>query len=370
MVSTNSNGDIVNYTMATHHHLMGPSGPSVPYRRPRDFMPGMRHRIASFVAVNFGDDAVEWDMVTQSPATGADRGTIPMATALTTSSCSTRPHTGSPPGSWMGREHPASFMDVSHERHRRLEGRGDGPYPTGTAFATSSCSTRPPTGSAPGSWMGRDIPPASCMSTKPTSAAGGLWTADRNRDGIADILMQHASAHRVAAWLMDRVGHPASFMVVHPADIGDWKVVGRPILNRDGVADILMQHASAHGVAAWLMDSSGTSRQLHGCLPCRHRRLEGRGRPISIGTALPTSSCSTRPHTRSPPGSWMGRDIPPASCPSTPATSAIGGSTAKPIRLCPKGLGMRGRTHPWSSRTDLCRDKKRERLDHNVRGCK
>ena len=84
-----------------------------------------------------------------------------------------------------------------------------------------------------------------------------MGTADLNRDGIADILMQHASAHWVAAWLMDGAGHAASFMDVYPADIGDWKVVGTADLNRDGIGDILMQHASAHWVAAWLMDGAG-----------------------------------------------------------------------------------------------------------------
>lgn len=69
--------------------------------------------------------------------------------------------------------------------------------------------------------------------------------------------MQHASAHAVAAWLMDGTGHPASFTYVYAGDIGDWKIVGSADLNRDGIDDLLMQHGSAHWVAAWLMDGMG-----------------------------------------------------------------------------------------------------------------
>jgi hypothetical protein len=84
-----------------------------------------------------------------------------------------------------------------------------------------------------------------------------VGTADLNRDGIDDILLQHSSAHWVSAWLMDGTGHPASFVHIYPDDIGDWKVVGTADLNRDGVVDLLMQHSSAHWVSAWLMDGTG-----------------------------------------------------------------------------------------------------------------
>ena len=85
-----------------------------------------------------------------------------------------------------------------------------------------------------------------------------VGAADVNRDGIDDLLMQHATAHSVAAWLMDGAGHPATFMYVHANDIGDWKIVGTADLNRDGIDDLLMQHASAHSVAAWLMNGAGS----------------------------------------------------------------------------------------------------------------
>jgi hypothetical protein len=84
-----------------------------------------------------------------------------------------------------------------------------------------------------------------------------VGTADLNRDGITDILLQHASAHWVSAWLMDAQGRAASFMHIYPEDIGGWRVVGATDLNRDGIADILLQHASAHWVSAWLMDGQG-----------------------------------------------------------------------------------------------------------------
>jgi len=101
--------------------------------------------------------------------------------------------------------------------------------------------------------------PASFMYVHPDDI--GDWeivgTADLNRDGIDDILMQQESAHAVAAWLMDGAGRIASFTYIYPGDIGEWKVAGTADLNRDGIDDILMQHASAHSVGAWLMDGTG-----------------------------------------------------------------------------------------------------------------
>jgi hypothetical protein len=59
----------------------------------------------------------------------------------------------------------------------------------------------------------------------------GNWkvvgTADLNRDGIGDILLQHSSGHWVGAWLMDGAGHAASFVDVYPDDPGGWRVNGK-----------------------------------------------------------------------------------------------------------------------------------------------
>jgi len=84
-----------------------------------------------------------------------------------------------------------------------------------------------------------------------------VGTADLNRDGIADILLQHSPSAWVGAWLMNGAGQPASFVPVYSGDLGGWKVVGTADLNRDGIADILLQHSPSTWVAAWLMNGAG-----------------------------------------------------------------------------------------------------------------
>ena len=84
-----------------------------------------------------------------------------------------------------------------------------------------------------------------------------VGTADLNRDGIGDILLQHSVSSSVGAWLMNGAGQAASFVLVYSGDLGGWKVVGTADLNRDGIDDILLQHSPSTWVAAWLMNGAG-----------------------------------------------------------------------------------------------------------------
>jgi len=89
----------------------------------------------------------------------------------------------------------------------------------------------------------------------------GNWrivgAVDLNGDGISDIVMQHSTLTWVAAWLMDGSGRPTGFVPVYSGDTGQWRVVGFLDLNRDGIDDILLQRSGTTWVAAWLMDGVG-----------------------------------------------------------------------------------------------------------------
>ena len=80
---------------------------------------------------------------------------------------------------------------------------------------------------------------------------------DLNGDGIGDILLQDPQSTYVGAWLMNASGQAVSFVLVYPANVAGWKVVGTLDLNADGIADILLQDTTTTYVAAWLMDSAG-----------------------------------------------------------------------------------------------------------------
>jgi hypothetical protein len=89
----------------------------------------------------------------------------------------------------------------------------------------------------------------------------GAWrvaaTADLNHDGISDIVLQHTTLTWVAGWVLNASGQINGYVPVFSGDIGQWKVVGTIDLNRDGIDDLLLQHSTATWVAAWLMDGAG-----------------------------------------------------------------------------------------------------------------
>jgi len=82
-------------------------------------------------------------------------------------------------------------------------------------------------------------------------------TADLNHDGITDIVLQDVNTTYVGAWLMNGAGQAASFVAVHFAPTGSWRVAGSEDLNGDGIVDILLQDSSSTFVAAWIMNASG-----------------------------------------------------------------------------------------------------------------
>ena len=84
-----------------------------------------------------------------------------------------------------------------------------------------------------------------------------VGTADLNGDGIGDLLLQNTANTQVGVWLMDGAGYPSSFQLVYPSNIGTWKVVGAVDLNHDGRPDILLQDGPSSLVGAWLMNASG-----------------------------------------------------------------------------------------------------------------
>lgn len=84
-----------------------------------------------------------------------------------------------------------------------------------------------------------------------------VGAADLNDDMVPDLLLQHSTLSYVAAWLMDRVGRPSSFVWVWPSATNGWNLVGTTDLNEDGVADILLQHKDATSVAGWIMSHAG-----------------------------------------------------------------------------------------------------------------
>ena len=83
-----------------------------------------------------------------------------------------------------------------------------------------------------------------------------VGVADFNRDHHADLLLQHHTERTIAVWLMNGTALIDGRFVSPPrtADPG-WDVVGTGDFNRDGHADIVLQHADG-ALGVWLMNGT------------------------------------------------------------------------------------------------------------------
>jgi hypothetical protein len=79
---------------------------------------------------------------------------------------------------------------------------------------------------------------------------------DMNRDGRPDLVLQHRTSRRLAAWLMNGTTL-ADGRLLSPSQIADpqWDVIGVGDFNRDGDTDLALQHADGR-LAVWFMNQT------------------------------------------------------------------------------------------------------------------
>ena len=82
-------------------------------------------------------------------------------------------------------------------------------------------------------------------------------------DGVEDVVLQHASNGAVYYWRIDPIG-PWIDQNDFLWDGGDnnWRLVGTPDLNNDGHDDLLFQNALDGAVYYWLMDDNGSGAYI------------------------------------------------------------------------------------------------------------
>jgi hypothetical protein len=104
---------------------------------------------------------------------------------------------------------------------------------------------------------GVTIVEARLLDAPPVTDANWLLvgTADMDGSGSRDLVWRHEGDGRIAVWLMNGAAF-SSATGTTPAQVPDtsWKIRGVGDINNDGRADLLWQHASDGRVAAWLMN--------------------------------------------------------------------------------------------------------------------
>ena len=80
---------------------------------------------------------------------------------------------------------------------------------------------------------------------------------DVDGDGKADLIWQHATTGSLAVWLMNgtQVVSTRMLSIDRVADL-DWQIVGAGDADGDGKADLIWQHQTNGGLAAWFMNGS------------------------------------------------------------------------------------------------------------------
>jgi len=81
--------------------------------------------------------------------------------------------------------------------------------------------------------------------------------ADMNGDGQPDLILQNAVTNQISIWFMNAGGLSFSSTPVIGASAPGWKVVTTADMNRDGVPDLLLQNQSTNEVAIWFMLPGG-----------------------------------------------------------------------------------------------------------------
>lgn len=113
-------------------------------------------------------------------------------------------------------------------------------------------------------WFMREI---ACASTPAFSPGAELvadldWeiraVADVNRDGYGDVIWQHSTSGKIAAWLFvgaTRMATPL-FSTLSGASVEtdlQWKIVGAADMNADGYPDLLWRHRTSGMLRVWQM---------------------------------------------------------------------------------------------------------------------
>jgi hypothetical protein len=78
-----------------------------------------------------------------------------------------------------------------------------------------------------------------------------------NGDGKPDLVLQNQATGFLAIWLMDGT-RLVSGVYMTPnrlADL-DWKIRGVADINRDGLSDLIWQHVTSGKIAAWIMNGA------------------------------------------------------------------------------------------------------------------
>ena len=99
----------------------------------------------------------------------------------------------------------------------------------------------------------------------PGTLPAGRWevrtTADMNRDGRPDLVLQEVDTGELAVWVMNGTALTETRPLPRLSDPA-WRVMASADLNADGHADLIFQHWTMGYVAAWLMNGTTQSQGL------------------------------------------------------------------------------------------------------------
>jgi photosystem II stability/assembly factor-like uncharacterized protein len=85
-----------------------------------------------------------------------------------------------------------------------------------------------------------------------------VGTADFNKDGFPDILLQNEATNQISAWYMGGVDGLTIMSSIVGQPASGWKVVGMGDFNRDGYVDLLLQNSSSNALSVWYLGPNFT----------------------------------------------------------------------------------------------------------------